>query len=332
MLHGDADELVPEPAVRKLVDKLNTQKGVHVDYRIFPGPTMCSPSTPTRSPRQSRIIAARRSRAAPWRSPPTEAARLGPGHSPSGHRPGRAGRARKAQRQLASVRAARKPKHCASSASPSQPTVSTGSTGTPRAARKAAMMRRIVPPAAADQPASAGAGRRCRCDRRRGERHQRRRPVGRSERCKPLAWTERGKIQPIQRLRRRPGEIRMRQQLRSTPGSARPARASAPSRSNAPPVCRMTQSSSGPLPGPCRTRSEHHPGRSTSRWRRHRCSAPPAASADRAPGPRDKPAPAARPGRPPPRRRSGNRTRPACRSAAPASAASPICQVRRRSG
>jgi len=37
MLHGDADELVPEPAVRKLVDKLNTQKGVHVDYRIFAG-------------------------------------------------------------------------------------------------------------------------------------------------------------------------------------------------------------------------------------------------------------------------------------------------------
>ena len=28
MLHGDADELVPELAVRKLVDKLNTQKGV----------------------------------------------------------------------------------------------------------------------------------------------------------------------------------------------------------------------------------------------------------------------------------------------------------------
>jgi alpha/beta superfamily hydrolase len=37
MLHGDADELVPEPAVRKLVDKLNTQKGVHVDYRVFTG-------------------------------------------------------------------------------------------------------------------------------------------------------------------------------------------------------------------------------------------------------------------------------------------------------
>ena len=37
MIHGDADELVPEPSVRKLVDKLNTQKGVHVDYRVFPG-------------------------------------------------------------------------------------------------------------------------------------------------------------------------------------------------------------------------------------------------------------------------------------------------------
>jgi uncharacterized protein len=37
MLHGDTDELVPDPAVRKLVDKLNTQKGVSVDYRIFEG-------------------------------------------------------------------------------------------------------------------------------------------------------------------------------------------------------------------------------------------------------------------------------------------------------
>lgn len=37
MIHGDTDELVPEPAVRKLVDKLNTQKGVHVDYRVFAG-------------------------------------------------------------------------------------------------------------------------------------------------------------------------------------------------------------------------------------------------------------------------------------------------------
>jgi hypothetical protein len=37
MIHGDADELVPEPAVRKLVDKLNTQKGVRVDYRVYSG-------------------------------------------------------------------------------------------------------------------------------------------------------------------------------------------------------------------------------------------------------------------------------------------------------
>ena len=37
MIAGDADELVPEPAVHKLVDKLNTQKGVEVDYRIFKG-------------------------------------------------------------------------------------------------------------------------------------------------------------------------------------------------------------------------------------------------------------------------------------------------------
>ena len=37
MLHGDSDDLVPEPAVKKLVDKLNTQKGVSVDYRILAG-------------------------------------------------------------------------------------------------------------------------------------------------------------------------------------------------------------------------------------------------------------------------------------------------------
>jgi alpha/beta superfamily hydrolase len=37
LVHGDSDELVPEPAVRKLVDKLNTQKNVHVDYRVFEG-------------------------------------------------------------------------------------------------------------------------------------------------------------------------------------------------------------------------------------------------------------------------------------------------------
>ncbi|MGC9268902.1 alpha/beta hydrolase [Acidiphilium sp.] len=37
MIHGDADELVPEASVRKLVDKLNTQKGVSVDYRVMIG-------------------------------------------------------------------------------------------------------------------------------------------------------------------------------------------------------------------------------------------------------------------------------------------------------
>ncbi|MGI4745600.1 MAG: alpha/beta hydrolase [Janthinobacterium lividum] len=37
LLHGDSDEMVPEPAVRKLVDKLNTQKNVTVDYRVYAG-------------------------------------------------------------------------------------------------------------------------------------------------------------------------------------------------------------------------------------------------------------------------------------------------------
>jgi alpha/beta superfamily hydrolase len=37
MLHGDGDELVPEPTVRKLVDKLNAQRNVHVDYRVVEG-------------------------------------------------------------------------------------------------------------------------------------------------------------------------------------------------------------------------------------------------------------------------------------------------------
>jgi len=37
MLHGDADDLVPEPAVAKLVEKLNTQKGVRIDYRVLRG-------------------------------------------------------------------------------------------------------------------------------------------------------------------------------------------------------------------------------------------------------------------------------------------------------
>ena len=37
IIHGDADELVPEASVRKLVDKLNLQKGVSIDYRVFAG-------------------------------------------------------------------------------------------------------------------------------------------------------------------------------------------------------------------------------------------------------------------------------------------------------
>jgi alpha/beta superfamily hydrolase len=37
MIHGDADELVPESAVAKLVERLNAQKGVTVDYRVLPG-------------------------------------------------------------------------------------------------------------------------------------------------------------------------------------------------------------------------------------------------------------------------------------------------------
>jgi alpha/beta superfamily hydrolase len=37
ILHGADDELVPEASVKKLVEKLNTQKGVSIDYRIMAG-------------------------------------------------------------------------------------------------------------------------------------------------------------------------------------------------------------------------------------------------------------------------------------------------------
>jgi len=37
MIAGENDELVPEPSIKKLVDKLNTQKNVTVDYRILTG-------------------------------------------------------------------------------------------------------------------------------------------------------------------------------------------------------------------------------------------------------------------------------------------------------
>ena len=35
MIHGDADEIVPEPSVAKLVQKLNNQRGIHIDYRVI---------------------------------------------------------------------------------------------------------------------------------------------------------------------------------------------------------------------------------------------------------------------------------------------------------
>ncbi|QCE35115.1 alpha/beta hydrolase [Acetobacteraceae bacterium] len=37
MIAGGRDTLAPEPGIRKVVDKLNTQKNVQVDYRIFAG-------------------------------------------------------------------------------------------------------------------------------------------------------------------------------------------------------------------------------------------------------------------------------------------------------
>jgi hypothetical protein len=37
VVHGAEDELVPEGSVRKLVEKLNTQKGIRLDYRVLPG-------------------------------------------------------------------------------------------------------------------------------------------------------------------------------------------------------------------------------------------------------------------------------------------------------
>jgi len=36
-IHGENDEIVPEPFVAKLVNKLNNQRGIHIDYRIIPG-------------------------------------------------------------------------------------------------------------------------------------------------------------------------------------------------------------------------------------------------------------------------------------------------------
>jgi len=37
IIHGEADEIVPEPFVSKLVHKLQHQRGIGIDYRVIPG-------------------------------------------------------------------------------------------------------------------------------------------------------------------------------------------------------------------------------------------------------------------------------------------------------
>jgi hypothetical protein len=37
ILQGDKDEVVPEPSVKKLVDKLSSQRGIAIDYRVVAG-------------------------------------------------------------------------------------------------------------------------------------------------------------------------------------------------------------------------------------------------------------------------------------------------------
>jgi len=37
VIHGEADEIVPEPFVAKLVNKLCHQRGIRIDYRVIPG-------------------------------------------------------------------------------------------------------------------------------------------------------------------------------------------------------------------------------------------------------------------------------------------------------
>ena len=37
ILQGNKDEVVPEPSVAKLVDKLSAQRGITIDYRVIPG-------------------------------------------------------------------------------------------------------------------------------------------------------------------------------------------------------------------------------------------------------------------------------------------------------
>ena len=37
IVHGDRDTVVPDEAVQKLVDKLNSQRGIVIDHRVIPG-------------------------------------------------------------------------------------------------------------------------------------------------------------------------------------------------------------------------------------------------------------------------------------------------------
>jgi alpha/beta superfamily hydrolase len=37
VIQGDSDEIVPEPAVRKLVEKLSNQRDIQIDYRVIAG-------------------------------------------------------------------------------------------------------------------------------------------------------------------------------------------------------------------------------------------------------------------------------------------------------
>ena len=37
IVQGEQDEIVPEPSVAKLVDKLSNQRGIAIDYRVVPG-------------------------------------------------------------------------------------------------------------------------------------------------------------------------------------------------------------------------------------------------------------------------------------------------------
>ena len=39
VIHGELDELVPEPSVAKLVEKLGHQRDLEIDYRVIPGAT-----------------------------------------------------------------------------------------------------------------------------------------------------------------------------------------------------------------------------------------------------------------------------------------------------